>query len=226
MALSQMTEVLRNGSHMLLGLILVVLEKVVEHDFVCPCRRDFTMLFFFVYLLGPTLVTLIFGILLLQPNTCLKSYSWCCWNFVSCIVPPAVWLAMFFSDGKYVACFYAELKVEYAKKDQQFSWDPCVNNRTLTDDQLHSQIIFFTTKFIGFAVLVLISCIALIYYKHRTKSRRPAPGSGFSLGFSITIPSRPGLRSELEGTFMAEMNPTMVSSIAAVRQLAARDCIL
>ncbi|KAL6470805.1 hypothetical protein MHYP_G00219240 [Metynnis hypsauchen] len=53
---------------------------------------------------------------------------------------------MFFSDGKYVACFNAELKEGYGDGDEHLQWNPCFKNRKLTDDQRHSQLVFFTTK--------------------------------------------------------------------------------
>ncbi|KAI4880262.1 hypothetical protein NFI96_019748, partial [Prochilodus magdalenae] len=68
MALVKLTEILKDHpwrSYVLVNLVLVLLEKLVELDFVCPCRRGYTEALFYLYLIMPMLIALNFG----KPNS-------------------------------------------------------------------------------------------------------------------------------------------------------------
>ncbi|XP_037402206.1 uncharacterized protein LOC108417063 isoform X1 [Pygocentrus nattereri] len=99
----------------MINLVLVVLEKFVEQDFVCPCGCKFATAFFLFYLMIPLILAIAFGVYLWKSNiwsdsgtpqhqNCSKCGYTCCAKFLTCTVPLVVWLVLFFGDGKYLAC--------------------------------------------------------------------------------------------------------------------------
>ncbi|KAL6470806.1 hypothetical protein MHYP_G00219250 [Metynnis hypsauchen] len=99
-----MKEGVKKGAQLVLGFVSAGVAKGVQSNFHCPCDESYTLLFFFVYLLGPAIAMLIFGILILRQNNDWNFGSRCYGCFFSCLVPPVVWAVMFFT-GKYKDCF-------------------------------------------------------------------------------------------------------------------------
>ncbi|XP_036416257.1 uncharacterized protein LOC118800187 [Colossoma macropomum] len=100
-------------SYVMVNLVLVVLEKLVEQDFVCPCEVAWT--FFLFYLTMPLLLAINFGTYLWKSNLWSDSETpqhqngskcscRCCVKFMTCTVPSVFWLVLFFADGRYVSC--------------------------------------------------------------------------------------------------------------------------
>ncbi|KAL7853364.1 hypothetical protein AOLI_G00202080 [Acnodon oligacanthus] len=155
------------SSSVLFSLVLVVLEKFFENDFVCPCESGYTEAFFCFYLLAPMFIAFVFGLYLLSFRcVCCSGRKKCCsafCKFLACSIPSAVWLAVFFCDGRYIACLNTELKGEYADSADPSPWKWCERNQTRTDDQLRALTSFYKSKLGGFGVLVFITVIALLY---------------------------------------------------------------
>ncbi|KAL7853363.1 hypothetical protein AOLI_G00202070 [Acnodon oligacanthus] len=168
MALSQWSEFFKQypySSSVLFSLVLVVLEKVVELDFVCPCKSGYTEAFFCFYLLVPMFIAFVFGLYLLSFE-CSSSRGERWPNFLkllACVVPSVVWLAMFLCDGRYIACLNTEFNAEYSDSDNPSPWKWCEKNQTLTPDEVITLESFYISKLAGFGVLVLVSAVALIY---------------------------------------------------------------
>ncbi|XP_037401690.1 uncharacterized protein LOC119265383 [Pygocentrus nattereri] len=167
MALSKWSDFFKQhpySSSVLFSLVLVVLEKVVEVDFVCPCESGYTEAFFSFYLLVPMFIAFVFGLYLLSFKC--SSCGECCSAFpklLACAVPSVVWLAMFLCDGRYIACLYTELKKDYIDSANPSPWKWCEKNQTLTAGERKALKSFYVSKLLGFIVLILISSVALIY---------------------------------------------------------------
>ncbi|KAL6470795.1 hypothetical protein MHYP_G00219140 [Metynnis hypsauchen] len=168
MTLSQWSDFFKQhpySSSVLFSLVLVVLEKVVEVDFVCPCESGYTEAFFSLYLLVPMFIAFVFGLYLLSFK-CSPSCEDCCSDFLkflACMVPSVVWLAVFLCDGRYIACLNTELKKDYIDSDNPSPWKWCEKNQTLTAGERKALEWFYISKLLGFSVLILISAVALVY---------------------------------------------------------------
>lgn len=153
-------------SYTFLNLILVVLEKLVEKDFVCPCRHGFTWAFFFLYLLMPAILSLNFGVYMWNSPHWTKSPARrpdsptrrpdspakrsvgrheSCVKFLFSSLPLVIWLLLFFGEGRYVACVMTPLKADYADSSDP-PWEWCDSNRTLTAEQNRTKEVFLISK--------------------------------------------------------------------------------
>ncbi|KAL6470807.1 hypothetical protein MHYP_G00219260 [Metynnis hypsauchen] len=153
-----MKNTLKKGCVLLLALISAGLAKSGEFDFQCPCKWAFNFAFFFVYLLGPMIVFLIFGIWILRHSQDPDVISKCCECFITCTVPPVAWMIMFFS-GKYMDCFKDELKEGYSDIEKQFLMDVCYSDQAITDEQLT----FYAKRAASLGFVILLLLIALIH---------------------------------------------------------------
>lgn len=145
MVLAQLSELLKQypfSSNTLFSLILVVLEKVAEYDFVCPCVEGYTGAFFLCYLLVPMFIAFVFGLYLLGLE-CRCAYFK---KFVACLIPSSVWLALFLCDGRYVACLNTKLESTQADSEALPPWEWCSRSRNLTHDQYEAEKAFFRSK--------------------------------------------------------------------------------
>ncbi|KAL7844831.1 hypothetical protein SRHO_G00233700 [Serrasalmus rhombeus] len=176
MVLGRLSEFLKDhpwSSYAIVNLVLVALEKLVENDFVCPCRRGYTWAFFSLYLLIPLLVTLNFGFYMWISKSwsdseppeelkCSKDWCKCFVKFLTCAFPSFFWLVLFFGDGRFVACVMTPLKEDHLDSNVQPPWEWCDRNRTLTKEQDHVQTTFYKSKISVFSVISAILLLALI----------------------------------------------------------------
>ncbi|KAL6470788.1 hypothetical protein MHYP_G00219070 [Metynnis hypsauchen] len=176
MALGRLTELLKDHpwrNYVIVNLVLVALEKLVEQDFVCPCRPGYSEGFFFLYLVMPLLLTLNFSIYLWiskpwsdsevpEQLKCCKVWCKHCGKILTCAFPPFFWLALFFGDGRFVACVKTPLKEDHVDTIALPPWEWCDRNRTLTDEQNDVQITFYISKIAVFTVISAILLTALI----------------------------------------------------------------
>ncbi|KAI4898203.1 hypothetical protein NFI96_001359, partial [Prochilodus magdalenae] len=153
MALKKLGQILKEHpwrSYVVANLAVILLEKLVEQDFVCPCRRDLAWAIFFLYLMMPLLIGINFGIYLWKSNlwsdlgtdskttesqAVCKCSCKCCAIFLTCLFPPVFWLVLFFGDGKYVACLITPLEEDYVDGSNKSSWEWCDKDRARTDKQ-------------------------------------------------------------------------------------------
>lgn len=94
-------------STVLVGLFLVVFEKMLDLEFVCPCfeKKYCNGIFVFLYFFVPSL-----GIFVLMCHVYEKSCC-CCrgcsWYICSHTVgPPLTWIIILLLDGRYLACAF------------------------------------------------------------------------------------------------------------------------
>ncbi|KAI4889346.1 hypothetical protein NFI96_025606 [Prochilodus magdalenae] len=174
MALEKLTEILKEHpwrSYVVVNLVLVLLEKLVELEFMCPCRRWYTEAFFCLYLIMPMLIALNFGVYLRKtklwsdsktPKRCPCLLNGCA-KLLTCAVPSVFWLILFFGDGRYVACLITPLQEDYVESSENPPWEWCDKNQTLTDEQKHVQISFYISKIVVFAFITIILFLALCH---------------------------------------------------------------
>ncbi|XP_036416255.1 uncharacterized protein LOC118800186 isoform X2 [Colossoma macropomum] len=157
MALGRLIELLKDHpwrNYVIVNLVLIVLEKLVEHDFVCPCRPGYSEAFFSLYLAMPLLMTLNFGFYMWnsklwsepQSQSGCKYFCRCCGKFLTCTVPSVFWVTLFFGDGRFLACVITPLQEDHVDTIALPPWEWCDKNRTLTDEQNHVQISFYISK--------------------------------------------------------------------------------
>ncbi|XP_036416254.1 uncharacterized protein LOC118800186 isoform X1 [Colossoma macropomum] len=174
MALGRLIELLKDHpwrNYVIVNLVLIVLEKLVEHDFVCPCRPGYSEAFFSLYLAMPLLMTLNFGFYMWnsklwsepQSQSGCKYFCRCCGKFLTCTVPSVFWVTLFFGDGRFLACVITPLQEDHVDTIALPPWEWCDKNRTLTDEQNHVQISFYISKMAVFIIISITFLGVLIY---------------------------------------------------------------
>ncbi|KAI4889341.1 hypothetical protein NFI96_006186 [Prochilodus magdalenae] len=154
-------------TYMMLNLVLVALEKLVEEDFVCPCRLGFMWAFFFLYLLMPLFVAINFSIYLWNcnpwddPETKCKCRHKRSVKELTCLVPSVFWLILFFGDGRYVACLITPLEEDRVDSSDEPAWEWCDKKRVLTEEQSRARESFYISKIVVFSFILLLLVIAL-----------------------------------------------------------------
>ncbi|XP_036444907.1 uncharacterized protein LOC118820629 isoform X2 [Colossoma macropomum] len=122
----------------------------------------------------PLLLALSFGVYLLRPEfwppsaqekeeTCCSGHKITVLKSVSFLTPSFIWMALFFLDGRYVACLCTEFKGENLDSISESPWEWCDQNRTLTDGQRRAQKSFYISKFVGFSLLIIVLLALLVY---------------------------------------------------------------
>ncbi|KAL6470793.1 hypothetical protein MHYP_G00219120 [Metynnis hypsauchen] len=178
MALGRLAEFFKDHpwrNYVIVNLVLVIVEKLVEQDFVCPCRPGYSGGFFSLYLVMPLLITLNVGVYMWNSDLWSGSESQrgsrrCCGKFLTCAVPSVFWLALFFGDGRFVACVMTPLKEDHVDTIALPPWEWCDKNRTLTDEQNHVQITFYRSKVAVFSIISIIFLGVLIYQLWKSRS--------------------------------------------------------
>ncbi|KAI4876687.1 hypothetical protein NFI96_002243 [Prochilodus magdalenae] len=70
-------------------------------------------------------------------------------EWLQCLIPSVIWVILFLSDGRYVACLSTTLEGENADSSVHPAWEWCDHNRTLTDNQKNAQRSFYVSKFLS-----------------------------------------------------------------------------
>ncbi|KAI4889345.1 hypothetical protein NFI96_025605 [Prochilodus magdalenae] len=176
MALKKLGQILEEHpwrTYVVANLAVILLEKLVEQDFVCPCRRDLAWAIFFLYLMMPLLIGINFGIYLWNSNlwsdlgtdskttesqAVCKCSCKCCAIFLTCLVPPVFWLVLFFGDGKYVACLITPIEEDYVDGSNKSLWEWCDKDRARTDKQNYA---IYASKITVCTIMLIIFLAAL-----------------------------------------------------------------
>lgn len=178
----------KNGFLILILVGLVVAAEFVEKDFMCPCEEALRWAFFFLYLLIPAVITFTVTYCIMcelykqdfasersdvenesseerrrQKAEADAEGPRKCRFIMKCFIPTAVWIILFFSDGRFVACLCTELKGGYADSNPHPPWEWCHKSRNLTDAQQRAETSHKYSKVAGFGCLFFVSTIILIY---------------------------------------------------------------
>ncbi|KAK3526873.1 hypothetical protein QTP86_000838 [Hemibagrus guttatus] len=109
----------RAGNLGICSLVLVILEELMDNDFVCPCQPAFNEWICVCYAIVPSIacffITLCF-IDLKPEDTVMKGNSVCSKVLYSFLIS-FIWLFLFFFDGRYMACACSYWDGEYTETD-------------------------------------------------------------------------------------------------------------
>uniref|UniRef100_A0A3B3VCM7 Uncharacterized protein n=1 Tax=Poecilia latipinna TaxID=48699 RepID=A0A3B3VCM7_9TELE len=99
------------------GFIQVILEKLVEAEFSCPCHSSYNHGYGLVFFIAPSLIVFLLMCVIsysLKLWTCPWTWTWTCpWTWtcksiwealIIMLVPAVTWLIIVFVDGRYYAC--------------------------------------------------------------------------------------------------------------------------
>ncbi|XP_066579412.1 uncharacterized protein LOC136769503 [Amia ocellicauda] len=164
------------------ALLLMLLEYIVQQDFVCPCK--YWKLKVALWFVGPFVTLSVFSLLLKSKGMMLCGMfkvncgdmscctAWCCLSFQSCcrssfqiLYPGLCWCLILFLDGRYINCGFQ---------------DPCANgtltrNKTLppTPEGELTQVIMFYIIF-ALPLLYILCCFPLCTCCYSATSNRSA----------------------------------------------------
>lgn len=100
------------ASNVFFGFILVILEKLVEMEFACPCDPSKnTMFVIALFILPAFLGFLLMCIIQIDKHGCVTSA-------VISLVPAIVWVTILFFDGHYFACIRTDWSGRYVTVDK------------------------------------------------------------------------------------------------------------
>lgn len=109
------------GDFGLSSLILIALEKILDQEFVCPCDRIYNIAVCFLYGAVPTVACFVLTLCSMKQSSKTEDgMIWCNSKCTKCLYPTliaAVWLVLFFLDGRYLACGLSQWEGVYAKND-------------------------------------------------------------------------------------------------------------
>lgn len=116
-----------------LNLLLLGLEALIDHHFMCPCEHLLNILLTAFMFIGPALFSFFLMVIQLRPFR----HGWfhCpegenvdtqqTWpkGLMSCLIPPAVWIFLLLLDGEYFACATTYWDGVYSfNKELNMSW--------------------------------------------------------------------------------------------------------
>lgn len=160
-----------------LSLLLLALEELIERElFICPCRSGLNTLETFFILIGPALFTFALMYLLLRPfrrrcccaSKCIeknKNEKNCFNAFMSCLIPPVMWIVLFLLDGDYFACGMTDWRGVY-KFDNHLKRSWCkpteeTRNETILQDMTRKYIHW--SQLLGYVVLSFFSALVIVF---------------------------------------------------------------
>ncbi|KAL6470548.1 hypothetical protein MHYP_G00216670 [Metynnis hypsauchen] len=145
----------------LFSFILLVVEKLVERGFVCPCIHGQNITLCIFYALVPGLASSAFTYCTLVPDPHRNNGEQKRKRIGYSIGSFFIWLALFFLDGRYIACASSYWEGIYHM--DLVPW--CVStgaDRLSTDYRLKTQTYFFASEVTGFVLLTAIIVVTLI----------------------------------------------------------------
>lgn len=153
------------------SVLLIGLEVVTEHEFICPCSKYQLVNLFLtllVFMVPPIFACALisFYSTFLKPKATNDSL---CQNplnkkfvfFTNLLIPIFVWLFILFLDGQYWACIFTKWEGHYVY-DEKLKEKWCQPSETNTEDDLRAtyQEYLFMSQVIGYALIILL-CVVI-----------------------------------------------------------------
>lgn len=134
------TEFLKNrvGNLGICSVGLVVLEKLMDNDFVCPCQPSYNFWLCVCYGAVPFIASFFLTFCFMDPkpeDKVMKGNSVCSKVLYSLLIS-FIWLFLFFFDGQYVACACSYWGGEYTETGAQ-KWCRPKGNETEAFERQH-----------------------------------------------------------------------------------------
>nr|XP_040024799.1 uncharacterized protein LOC120812692 [Gasterosteus aculeatus aculeatus] len=137
--------------------IEMLLAKMVEVEFECPCNPERNKFFSSAFFIIPTVLAFTL-MLIIERCRCDAWFR----KTVFCFVPAFVWLILMFFDGQYLACAMTTWNGTFVvvDKDAKMKW--CKPNVT-SDELIVTTESYFWSRVISIVLLILF-CVGLIVY--------------------------------------------------------------
>ncbi|KAL6462076.1 hypothetical protein MHYP_G00302210 [Metynnis hypsauchen] len=125
---------------------MIGIEKVMETEFLCPCKPVLNQLLAAFMFIAPALLAFIIMLFLVRPCkhcSCSSCRKCCAKAFLPCLIPPVAWVIMLLLDGQYMACGLTFEQGNYIsdKDDPPVKWCQSNSSDETVEKQLHQQIV-------------------------------------------------------------------------------------
>ncbi|KAF4073465.1 hypothetical protein AMELA_G00258890 [Ameiurus melas] len=159
----RVTEFLRGrvGNLGISSIVLVVLEKIMDNDFICPCQPGYNEWICACYAAGPSIFSFVFTLFFVDPkpdDKVMKGKSTCDRFLYSALVA-FIWLFLFFVDGGYVSCACSRWGGEYTETGALKWCKPTGNETSVFESQEKTERCITISQFAGFGIVLVISII-------------------------------------------------------------------
>lgn len=152
------------ASNVVFALTLMVLERLVETEFECPCKGTYlnggfvATFFTFPGISAFVLMASVQGLKCSCDKDNVK-------RFFYCLVPAFVWMILLVFDGRYIACGMTDWSGRYVTADKAAPLKWCEpENGTLYGDRLKkSQDWYFHSQWAGFGLVLVLVLVVLVF---------------------------------------------------------------
>lgn len=227
---STLREIVKNrpyASNVVISFLLVVLEKLLDMEFVCPCKKwsenaSFVSAFFIL----PAVLAFLLMISL-QIGTVTSAESNKKSKFCeepkrqtkeidkNCIIPAVAWIIILLFDGRYVACGMTDQPGTYVTADKAALVKWCeTDNSTLNEKQLkNSQDWYFHSQCAGLSFTLLVACLGCCIHIWKCWQNENTSSGKNGTGNETTPNNDKTERTEPEEVIsMTNVSPTVQSS--------------
>ncbi|XP_058609878.1 uncharacterized protein LOC131525898 [Onychostoma macrolepis] len=161
-------------SNVIISFLMVILEKLVEMDFACPCNPMKNLMFSVAYFVVPAVFSNALMVYIQSPECKTKPLL----SIITCTIPAAVWIMLLFFDGQYLACAQTSWEGLTVHTDISASttWcQPLIKFDNVTEKQMTFYGYRNTSQIVALAML-FVSCFPL-YIIGCWRCRRQAAGT-------------------------------------------------
>uniref|UniRef100_A0A3B3XPX2 Uncharacterized protein n=1 Tax=Poecilia mexicana TaxID=48701 RepID=A0A3B3XPX2_9TELE len=137
------------------GFIQVILEKLVEAEFSCPCHSSYNHGYGLVFFIAPSLIVFLLMCVIsysLKLWTCPWTWTWTCpwtWTFLIIIfVPSMTWVILVLVDGRYYVCLMTNWPGKYELIENAAPQKWCKPSNSSLETAGICEILFFKPHYI------------------------------------------------------------------------------
>lgn len=150
-----------------ISILLIGLEAVIEHEYVCPCRDNKLRYVTIAVILVPPVFVCALMCFYSKFSKSERINCKCSWEcFMNYSIPVFVWIFIILLDGGYVACLFVHWDGQYVY-DEKLKKKWCQPNTTETENELRPEyhVYLFWSQMFGYIVigvlciLIFIACI-------------------------------------------------------------------
>ncbi|KAF5889304.1 calcium homeostasis modulator protein 6-like, partial [Clarias magur] len=175
----RITEFLRSrvGNLGVSSLVLVVLEKMMDSDFVCPCQPGYNEVICACYATVPFITCFIFTFCFVDPipeDKGIQCNSTCVSKVFYSLFIAFIWLFLFFVDGQYMSCAISHWGGEYTETGALKWCKPNGSETVVLEREKETQRYMTVSQFIGFGIAFLIALgLLALHYNYDWRKKNP-----------------------------------------------------